>query len=188
MGVRAAIQKNDKLEKYSKNFTKYNQRKHQGPISGTKPPQPLALIVELLARTTSAREDAEVLMDSRWDMNQQQALMAMKVNPIPGCISRTKGSGLRGVIVNAQHSCRLIWNTESGFQVTPPFPLKKRCWQPGESPEGCHHDSGGLKKNPREAERGRLVSCRLLQKGRLRELDAAQSDKSFLPLKGEGHR
>lgn len=61
-------------------------------------------------------------------MNQQQALMAMKVNPIPGCISKTKGSGLRGVIVYAQHSCRLIWNTESGFQVTPPPPTttKKR--------------------------------------------------------------
>lgn len=59
-------------------------------------------------------------MDSRLDMNQRQAFMAMKVNPIPGCISKTKGSGLRGVIVYAQHSCRLIWNTESGFQVTPP--------------------------------------------------------------------
>ena len=58
-------------------------------------------------------------MDSRLDMSQQQNLVAMKVNHIPGCISKIKGNGLRGAIVlYAQHSCRLIWNTESGFQVT----------------------------------------------------------------------
>lgn len=40
------FRKNDKLEKHTKNFMKCNQGKTQGPGSGTKPPQPLALVVE----------------------------------------------------------------------------------------------------------------------------------------------
>lgn len=42
------------------------------------------------------------------------------------------------------------------------------------------------KKNPREVERGRLVS--VAEEKATRELEAAQSDRSFLPPKGEGHR
>ncbi|KAK4818159.1 hypothetical protein QYF61_007307 [Mycteria americana] len=93
-------------------------------------------------------------MDSRLDRSQQQTLGAMEVNHIRGCISKIKGSGLRGMIVlYDQHARRLIWNTESGFQVTSPHPCQKR--QTGKSPESDHHDGYKIQ---REAERGRLVS------------------------------
>jgi len=49
----------------------------------------------------------------------------MKVNHIPGCVSKIKGSGLRGAtVLYAQHSCRLLWNTEPDFQVS--FPHHQR--------------------------------------------------------------
>lgn len=79
-------------------------------------------------------------MDSRLDRNWQQTLTAMKVNHIPGCISKIKGSGLRGVIaLYAQLARKLIWNTESGFQVTP-HPHQRRHADKLESPESNHHD------------------------------------------------
>lgn len=60
-------------------------------------------------------------MESRSDMNQQQTPVVKKINHITGRTTKTKGSGLRGVIIlYAQHSQRLIWNMEPGFQVTPP--------------------------------------------------------------------
>lgn len=47
-------------------------------------------------------------MESRSDMNQQQTPAVKKINRVTGRITKTKGSGLRGVIIlYAQHSTQI---------------------------------------------------------------------------------
>ncbi|GAB0179095.1 mitochondrial enolase superfamily member 1 [Grus japonensis] len=97
----AAIQGDlDRLENWAKkNHMKFNKGKcrvlHLGK---NNPKHQYRLEVDLLGSST-AEKDLEVLVDTKFSMSQQCALMAKKANGILGCIQKSVASRLREVML-----------------------------------------------------------------------------------------
>ncbi|GAB0183246.1 mitochondrial enolase superfamily member 1 [Grus japonensis] len=97
----AAIQRDmDRIEIWvERNLMKFNKGKCRVPHLGqNNPKHQYRLGVDLLGSST-AEKDLEVLVDNKLFIRQHYALVAKKVNGMPGCIKKSRASRSREVIL-----------------------------------------------------------------------------------------